>query len=127
MIDDDTVDVADFNPWIPTSLAVDTADGSIYAALGFNERLVTMNYCGGGTPTAMPAAHKKIYVVDTADGATDPRPPIPASNRSSATLRAGVLLPDRASGGRLWPRRELPRPQPPRDRGHGGLRQGGAA
>jgi len=53
------VDVLGFQPWIPTSLAVHPTDRSIYAALAFNDRLVTMNYCGGGMPTALPMAHKK--------------------------------------------------------------------
>ncbi|MBZ5710725.1 hypothetical protein [Nannocystis pusilla] len=54
-----SVDVLLLNPWIPTSLAVNPTDGSVYAALAFRDSLVTMNYCGGGTPTALPAAHKK--------------------------------------------------------------------
>ena len=53
------LDVGGFNPWIPTSVAVNPVDRSIVAALAFNDRLVTMNYCGGGEPTAMPMAHKK--------------------------------------------------------------------
>ena len=54
-----SLDVGGFNPWIPTSLAVNPIDQSIYASLAFNDRLVTMNYCGGGEPTALPMAHKK--------------------------------------------------------------------
>lgn len=53
------VDVLLLIPWIPTSLAVNPVDGSVYAALAFRDRLVSMNYCGGGAPTELPAAHKK--------------------------------------------------------------------
>ena len=53
------VDVAGINPWIPTSLAVNPVDGSVYAALAFNDRLATMNYCGAGKPTLLAAPHKK--------------------------------------------------------------------
>ena len=52
-----TIDTTGFTPWIPTSLAIKPSDRSVYASLGFKSRLVTMNYCGGGTPTALPAAH----------------------------------------------------------------------
>jgi hypothetical protein len=54
-----SVDVQAFNPWIPTSVAVNPVDGTIVAALAFRDKLVTMNYCGAGVPTAFPAAHKK--------------------------------------------------------------------
>ena len=54
-----SVDVMGFNPWIPTSVAVNPVDGSVVAALAFRDKLVTMNYCGAGVPTAFPAAHKK--------------------------------------------------------------------
>ena len=54
-----SVDVVGFNPWIPTSVAVSPVDGSIVAALAFRDKLVTMNYCGAGVPTAFPMAHKK--------------------------------------------------------------------
>ncbi len=53
------LDVAAFNPWIPTSVAINPVDQSVFAALAFNDKLVTMNYCGGGKPTALPLAHKK--------------------------------------------------------------------
>ncbi len=53
------VDVAGINPWIPTSLALNPNDGSVYAALAFKDRLATMNYCGGGAPTLLAAPHKK--------------------------------------------------------------------
>jgi len=59
MTDYAAVDVKDFNPWIPTSVAVSPIDGTIYAALAFRDRLVTMNYCGAGVPTALAMAHKK--------------------------------------------------------------------
>ncbi len=61
------LDVAGVNPWIPTSLAVNPTDQSIVAALAFNDRLVTMNYCGGGAPTALPMAHKKTLCGITFD------------------------------------------------------------
>jgi len=53
------IDVNEIAPWIPTSIAVDPNDGSIYAALAFKDRLATMNYCGAGVPTLLPAAHSK--------------------------------------------------------------------
>ena len=62
-----SLDVGAFNPWIPTSLAVNPVDQSIFAALAFNDRLVTMNYCGGGAPTALPMAHKKTLCGITFD------------------------------------------------------------
>ena len=48
-------------------------------------------------------------------------------SRSPPPPRRRAPPQDRARGGRLRPCREFPRAQPPRDRGHGGLRQGGAA
>jgi hypothetical protein len=54
-----SVDVTGINPWIPTSVAVNPVDGSIVAALAFRDRLYTLNYCGAGVPTPLPAAHKK--------------------------------------------------------------------
>ena len=54
-----SVDVSGIVPWIPTSVAVHPIDGSIYVALAFTDRLATMNYCGAGTPTLLPGAHKK--------------------------------------------------------------------
>jgi len=53
------VDTMGFNPWIPTSVAVNPVDGTIAAALAFNTKLVAMNYCGAGVPTLFPMAHKK--------------------------------------------------------------------
>ncbi len=54
-----SVDVNGFNPWIPTSVAVHPVNRTVVAALAFNDRLVTMDYCGSGAPTAKPMAHKK--------------------------------------------------------------------
>ncbi|MDC0715688.1 hypothetical protein [Nannocystis bainbridge] len=66
-----SVDVGLLNPWIPTSLAVHPVDGSVYAALAFRDRLMTMDYCGAGTPTPLPAAHKKNICGITFDRAGD--------------------------------------------------------
>ncbi len=52
-----TIDTLGFSPWIPTSLAFKPSDGSVFASLAFKSRLVTMNYCGGGLPASLPAAH----------------------------------------------------------------------
>jgi len=52
-----SIDTLGFTPWIPTSLAIKPSDGSVIASLAFKSRLVTMNYCGGGIPSALPAAH----------------------------------------------------------------------
>lgn len=54
-----SVNIAGVNPWIPTSVAVNPVDGTVYAALAFKDRLYTMNYCGAGVPTPLPSAHKK--------------------------------------------------------------------
>lgn len=64
-----TLDVGAFNPWIPTSLAVNPVDLTVVAALAFQDRLVTMNYCGGGAPTAMAMPHKKSLCGIGFDGA----------------------------------------------------------
>ncbi len=53
------VDVAGINPWIPTSLAVNPVDGSVFVSLAFNDRLATMDYCGAGKPTLLAVPHKK--------------------------------------------------------------------
>ena len=54
------IDTTGFNPWLPTSVAINPSDRSVVASLGFKSSLVTMNYCGGGTPTAFPMPHKKV-------------------------------------------------------------------
>jgi hypothetical protein len=52
-----SIDTLGFSPWIPTSLASTRATAACSRSLAFKSRLVTMNYCGGGLPTALPAAH----------------------------------------------------------------------
>ncbi len=124
-----SLDVAGFNPWIPTSLAVNPTDGSIFAALAFKDRLVTMNYCGGGAPTALPATHKKnlcgisfdragtLYGIDgqvdqlvtfKADGAVDNVKPLTFEGATLNVAECGmtydchqdrILVSDSGSGG----------------------------
>jgi hypothetical protein len=53
------IDTTGFNPWIPSSIAINPENRDVVAALAFKSSLVTMNYCGAGTPTAMPEPHKK--------------------------------------------------------------------
>ena len=51
--------------------------GAVYAALGFKSRLVTIDYCGGGVPTALPAATRSVPSarLSTTPSAPSAKPP----------------------------------------------------
>lgn len=64
-----SVDVAMFDPWLPTSVAINPTDLSVVVALAMSGKLATMNYCGGGAPTEMAGAHNKELCGLAFDGA----------------------------------------------------------
>lgn len=64
-----SVDVAMFDPWLPTSVAINPNDLTVVVALAMSGKLATMNYCGGGAPTEMAGAHNKELCGLAFDGA----------------------------------------------------------
>jgi len=56
-----TFDTTGFNPWIPSGLAIHPVSRAIYASLSNKSRLVSMNYCGAGVPTAL-EPHNRNFI-----------------------------------------------------------------